>query len=262
MLVDSHCHLDHFEKEGIEDVVARAKSAGVGQLVTISVQVSQFEKLRNIAHADDALSFTVGTHPHHAGKPEEKGVTQADLVRLAADPQIVGIGESGLDYFYKNSEVDDQKESFRKHIRACLETDLPLVVHARDADEDCAQILKEECDGGRLRGVMHCFSSGRALAEAALEIGFYISFSGILTFKKSEELRAIARDVPKDRLLVETDAPYLAPEPYRGKRNEPANVVHTARRLGELFNMDEAEIAALTTANFHRLFDRAPVLTN
>lgn len=262
MLVDSHCHLDYFEQEGVDTVVARAQSAGVGQLVTISVRISQFDKLRGIAHANDAVSFTVGTHPHHASKPEEKAVTMEDIVKLAGDPQVVGIGESGLDYFYKNSEVDDQKESFRKHIRACLETDLPLVVHARDADKDCAQILKEECDGGKLRGVMHCFSSGRALAEAALEIGFYISFSGILTFNKSDELREIAKDVPKDRLLVETDAPYLAPEPFRGKRNEPANVVYTARRLGELFGMDEGEIAALTTANFHRLFNRAPVLSN
>lgn len=256
MLVDSHCHLDFpdFSSEGLDAVLARAREAGVGRFLTISTRLTTLDKLRAIAAGYPEVSYTIGIHPHHVA---EQGVPSVEhLVELAGQDKVLGIGESGLDYFYDNSPRDQQTESFRAHCRACVETGLPLVVHARDADDDVAQILREESAGGRLKGVMHCFSSGRALAEAALEVGFYISFSGILTFKRSAALREIAADMPLDRLLVETDAPYLAPQSHRGQRNEPSYVVETAGVLAEAKGVDVDTLAAATTENFHRLFDR------
>lgn len=201
---------------------------------------------------------TIATHPHEASAAEEKSIAYDELVRLAkSSPKIVGIGESGLDYFYNLAMVEDQQESFRRHIRACIETDLPLIVHARDADDDIIRIIREEGAGTDLKGVMHCFTASRKMGEEALDCGFYISFSGIVTFKKSVELQAFAKDVPADRILIETDAPYLAPEPFRGKINEPALVTHTASMLSELRGINLDEFARQTSANFFTLFNKA-----
>ncbi|PZO82305.1 MAG: LuxR family transcriptional regulator [Micavibrio aeruginosavorus] len=263
MWIDSHCHLNHertADGDTPETISARAKACGVDGMVSICCEIAtEFPSLLKTVKPLDNIWCTVGTHPHDAGLTTEKAVTQEELVRLAlSDDKIVGIGESGLDYFYDNSPRADQEESFRKHIRACIETDLPLVVHARDADEDIIRVIREENGGKpRVRGVMHCFSSGPLLAEQALEEGFYISFSGIVTFKKSTQLQDIAKRVPLDRILVETDAPFLAPEPHRGKTNEPAYVTHTGAYLAKLLGLSEQELSARTTENFFRLFDKA-----
>ena len=256
MLVDSHCHLDFKDFEGeLDDVVARAGAEGVGTMVSISTHLSKFEGVKAVAERFDNVWCSVGVHPHQAG---EEGVDSPDrLVELAQHPRVVGIGESGLDYYYDNSPRDRQQISFRAHIEAARETGLPLIVHARDADEDAADIMRDEMEKGAYTAVMHCFSSGRGLAEAALEMGMYISFSGILTFKNAQELRNIARDVPEDRILVETDSPFLAPIPNRGKRNEPSFVTHTAEVLAEVRGMDRNALEAATTDNFFRLFSRA-----
>jgi TatD DNase family protein len=256
MLVDSHCHLDFSDfGEDIDDVVARAGASGIGAMVTICTHLSRFEEVRAVAERFDNIWCSVGVHPHQAG---EEGQEAADaLITLAEHPKVVGIGETGLDYYYEHSPREAQRENFRAHIVASRQTGLPLIVHSRDADREMAEILREEYAVGPFPGVMHCFSSGRELAEAALEIGFYISFSGILTFKKADEVRAIAQDVPPDRLLVETDAPFLAPIPNRGKRNEPAFVVHTAAQLATLRGLSPEDLAQLTTDNFFRLFNRA-----
>jgi TatD DNase family protein len=257
MLVDSHCHLDFPDFEAERDaVVERARAAGIGRMVTISTRVRRFAGIRAIAEAYDDVYCSVGTHPHNAA--EEPDVTAGDLVRLAAHPKVVAIGEAGLDYFYDRSPREAQAKGFRTHIAAARETGLPLVIHARDADEDVAAILTEETGKGAFPFILHCFSSGRALAETGVKLGGYVSFSGILTFKKSEELRGIARDLPRERLLVETDAPYLAPVPQRGKRNEPAFVAHTAVVLAETIGVSADEIAAITTDNFFRLFSKMP----
>lgn len=262
MFVDSHCHLTHnrlLNKIGQQEAVANAVSVGVESMLTISCQIKgDFPAVLKTAQSYDNVWCTVGTHPHDAGDEAEKAVTQDELCALAlSDPNIVGIGESGLDYFYKNAPVDDQKESFRMHIRACIETDMPLVVHARDADEDIMAILKEEGAGKKLKGVMHCFSSSPKMGYEALDFGFYISFSGIVTFKKSLELQEFAKEVPLDRILIETDAPFLAPEPYRKEINEPALVVHTAQKLADLKEIHVDEIAKSTKNNFFDLFPRA-----
>ncbi|MBZ9677575.1 TatD family hydrolase [Mesorhizobium sp. ES1-1] len=257
MLVDSHCHLDFpdFAEERTA-IVARALAAGVGRMVTISTRVKRFQQIVEIAEAFDAVYCSVGTHPHNAD--EELDITAADLIRIAAHPKVVAIGEAGLDYFYDKAPRDAQAQGFRNHIAAARETGLPLVIHARNADDDMAAILENETEKGAFPFILHCFSSGRRLAEIGIALGGYISFSGILTFKNSDELRAIAADVPNDRLLVETDAPYLAPIPFRGKRNEPAYVAHTAKVLAETIGVSEAEVAALTTSNFFRLFRKMP----
>lgn len=260
MWVDSHCHLTHEKMEVTpEQAVQRAGEAGVSALLTISCQVSgDFPEVLATAKKFDNVWCSIGTHPHDAGLDSEKAITQDNLVELAqSDPKIVGIGETGLDYYYDNSEREDQRESFRKHIRAAIETELPLIIHAREADDDIYAIVKEESAGKELRGVMHCFSSGAALAENMLAMGFYISFSGIVTFNNADDLREIARNVPLDRILVETDAPYLAPVPHRGKANEPAYVVHTGKFLAELKDVSEEEMAKTTTDNFHKLFNKA-----
>jgi TatD DNase family protein len=257
MLVDSHCHLDFPDFDEDRDaVVARARAAGVGTIVTISTRVRQFEALKTMAGCYEDVYCSVGTHPHHAD--EELDVTADDLVRLAGDPIVVAIGEAGLDYHYDNAPRDAQAEGFRRHIAAARETQLPLVIHARDADEDIAEILAEEMGKGAFPAVLHCFSSGPRLARRGLELGCYISFSGILTFKRSDELRTIAADVPLERLLVETDAPYLAPVPHRGHRNEPAYVVETAKVLADVKGVAPEALASATIDNFYRIFSRIP----
>ena len=256
MLIDSHCHLDYYTQEERPAVLARAMAAGVGKMVTIGTTLSQSLELPAMAEAQPNLWCTVGVHPHHAA--EEPVPTPETIAALAEHPKIIGIGESGLDYFYDRSPRDVQQAAFRAHIRAARLAGLPLAIHARDADQDIAFILlKEWTEGGQFAFLLHCFSSSRALAETAVAMGGYVSFSGILTFPKSSELRAIARDLPGDRLLVETDAPYLAPVPFRGKRNEPAYVVHTAKVLAGLRAMTPEAIAERTTENFHRLFRKA-----
>ena len=257
MLVDSHCHLDFADFEPERDtIVARALEAGIGRMVTISTRVKRFDGIRAIAETYPEVFCSVGTHPHNAA--EEQDVTADDLVRLAEHPKVVAIGEAGLDYFYYHAPRDVQATGFRTHIAAARITGLPLVIHARDADDDVAAILEDEMGKGAFTFILHCFSSGRRLAEAGVSLGGYVSFSGILTFKKSDELREIARDVPADRLLVETDAPYLAPQPYRGKRNEPAYVAETAKVLAQVKGVSEAEIARITTDNVFRLFTKMP----
>ncbi len=256
MLIDSHCHLDYYTAIELPDVLRRAAAAGVGEMVTIGTTLSQSRRIRGLAEAHPNLWCTVGIHPHHAG--EEALPEPAAIAALAEHPKVIGIGEGGLDYFYDKAPRAAQQASFRAQIRAARLAGLPLAIHARAADDDIARILREEREeGGDFAFLLHCFSSGRALAEAAVAIGGLVSFSGILTFPKSNEIRAIARDVPEDRLLVETDAPYLAPVPHRGKRNEPAWVAETARVLAEVRGMEPAALADLTTANFRRLFKKA-----
>lgn len=258
MLVDSHCHLDYLEREGedLEELVGRARRAGVGRLVTISTKLSEFEQVRAIAERFEAVYCSVGVHPHEAGEEGQGGPER--LLELAQHPKVVGIGETGLDYFYEHSPREAQQRSFRAHIAAARESGLPLIVHARDADEDTVAILQEEHARGPFPGLIHCFTAGPALAEAALALGFSISLAGVVTFKKAEALRETVRQVPLERLLVETDAPYLAPVPKRGKRNEPAYVVHTAEALAELKGVSAEALAEATTANFFRLFAKVP----
>jgi TatD DNase family protein len=257
MLIDSHCHLDFPElKAELDQVLARAQDAGVGLMLTISTRVRRFAELRAIVEAHDNVFASIGTHPHNAA--EERDVTLDEILDIARHPKVVAIGEAGLDYHYDNSPREDQERGFRTHIAAARETGLPLVIHAREADDDVARILEEETARGAFPFVLHCFTSGAELARRGLALGGYISFSGVLTFKKSEALRAIAAEIPLDRLLVETDAPYLAPEPMRGRSNEPSYVVHTASRLAALRGLGEAELALATNANFGRLFAKVP----
>lgn len=257
MLIDTHCHLDFadFEAER-DDIVARAHAAGVGQMITISTRVRKFPEILAIAEKYPTVFCSVGTHPHNAD--EELDVTVDELVRLSKHPRVVAIGEAGLDYFYDNAPREAQAEGLRNHIAAARSTGLPLVIHSRSADDDMAAILTEETGKGAFPFLLHCFSSGAELARVGVELGGYVSFSGILTFPKSEELRQIAKTVPVDRMLVETDAPYLAPKPFRGKRNEPAYVAHTASVLAETLGMTDAEIAGITTENAFRLFSKMP----
>jgi TatD DNase family protein len=256
MLIDSHCHLDYFTDAERPDVLARASAAGVGEVVTIGTTLGQSQFLPALAAAQPNVWCTVGVHPHHAG--DEPVPAPEAVAALTEHPRVIGIGESGLDYFYDRAPRDVQQESFRAHIRAARLTGLPLTIHARDADADIARILQDERDtGGEFEFLLHCFSSSRTLAEAAVGMGGHVSFSGILTFPKSNELREIARDLPADRLLVETDAPYLAPVPFRGKRNETGHVVHIAKVLAAVRGLEPEALADLTTANFRRLFRKA-----
>lgn len=259
MLIDTHCHLDFpdFAPE-LEAIVARARAAGVARMVTISTHVSRFERVRAVAERYDDVFFTVGTHPHHAHEEPEASVEE--LTALARHPKCVAFGEAGLDYHYDRAPRDAAQRVFRTHIAAARACGLPLVIHSRDADADCAAILKEEMGQGAFAALLHCFTSSRALAETALELDLYISFSGVVTFKNSQELREIARDVPLERMLVETDAPFLAPVPRRGKRNEPAYIADTARVLAEVKGVAVAELARETTQNALRLFSRMPPL--
>jgi TatD DNase family protein len=255
MLVDSHCHLDYAPMaDDLVGTLSRARGVGVGTFLTIGTKIRDFARVRAIAEANPDVYCSVGIHPHEAQTEE---ADTAKLVELAAHPKVVGIGETGLDYYYDKSPRDQQKSNFRRHMAAAIEAKLPLIVHTRDADDDMAAMLKEGCGEGALRGVLHCFTSSRELAEKALELGFYISISGIVTFKNAEDLRQTVRGVPLDRLLVETDSPFLAPIPVRGKPCEPAFVAYTAAKVAELKSVDKAELARATTDNFFRLFDRA-----
>ena len=262
ILVDSHCHLDFpdFAAE-LDEIVERAAAAGIARIVSISTRVRRFDKLLAIVEQFPNVYCSIGTHPHYAH--EEPDVMVEELVERARHPKVVAIGEAGLDYHYDFSPRDAQEIGFRRHIAAARATALPLVVHAREADADIARILAEETGKGAFPAVLHCFTGGRDLAFTAIELGHYVSFTGILTFKRSEDLRAIAAALPADRVLVETDAPYLAPLPYRGKRNEPAYVVETAKVLAETRGVSTDEITRQTTENFFRLFSKVPrVLAN
>jgi TatD DNase family protein len=253
MLVDSHCHLDFADLASErEAIIARARSAGVETLLTISTRLDEFSGVRAIAEAHDDIWCSVGAHPHEA--KDHTALTSEQLVALAAHPKVIGIGETGLDFHYDLSPRDVQESVFRTHIEASRKTSLPLIIHAREADREIARMLDKERPPP---GVMHCFSSSRELAEEAVALGFYISISGIVTFRNAAELRAIVRNLPLDRLLVETDAPYLAPVPYRGKRNEPAFVTATAATVAELKGLELEHLAAMTSANFFRLFGKA-----
>lgn len=257
MLVDSHCHLDFPDLAAdLDGVVARARAAGIGRIVTISTRVRRLADLLAIAERYDDVFCSVGTHPHHAH--EEIDISTADLVAKAAHPKVVAIGEAGLDYFYDTSPRLAQEQGFRTHIAAARQTGLPLVIHARDADDDVARILEEEMGKGAFPAVLHCYTGGPDLARRAIALGLYISFTGILTFKTSQGLRDIAASLPADRIMVETDAPYLAPGKYRGKRNEPAYVVETAKVLAQTRGVSPEQIAEQTTENFFRLFNKVP----
>lgn len=257
MLVDSHCHLDFPDfADELDAVVQRARDAGVGAMLTINTHVTRFERVLAVAERFPEVYCTIGIHPHEAGTEPAADVDR--LVEAARHPKVVGFGETGLDYYYDKSPRERQRQSFRVHIDAARRADLPVIVHTRDADEDTAAILAEEMGKGRFAGLVHCFSSGPELAEKALALGFYISISGIVTFKKAEALQATVAGIPLDRLLVETDCPYLAPIPFRGKRNEPAYVTHTAAKVAELKGVGADELGQATTANFLRLFTKVP----
>ena len=256
MLVDSHCHLDFPDfEDDMDDIVARAGEAGVSHMLSICTHVTKFDPVLAVAEQYDNIFCTVGIHPHNAAKEPE--VTAEHLIRMARNDKVIGFGETGLDFFYDKSPRDLQKSQFKVHIEAAREAGLPLVVHTRDADEDMAEILKEETGKGAFSGLLHCFSSSRDLAETALDLGLYLSISGIVTFNKADELRKIVKEAPLDRLLVETDAPYLAPVPKRGKRNEPAFTRHTAEKIAEIKEISFEEVATATTDNFFNLFSKA-----
>jgi TatD DNase family protein len=257
MLVDSHCHLDFpdFASE-LDAVVARAKAAGIGRIVTICTRVRKHRQVLAIAEKFPEIFCSVGTHPHNAH--EELDIDTKALIALTKNPKVVAIGEAGLDYHYDNSPRDAQAKGFRQHIAAARETGLPLVIHSRNCDADMARILEDESGKGAFPAVLHCFTGGRDLAMRAIALGHYVSFTGILTFKNSDALRAIAAELPADRILVETDAPYLAPLPYRGKRNEPSYVVETAKVLAQTRDVSLDDITRQTTENFFRLFNKVP----
>jgi len=257
--IDSHCHLDHLEEDQRAEAVRRAVSAGVRGMLTICTSLSAIDRVAAIAAQNKPhVAMAVGLHPHRV---EQEGVPlEDDLIEIGLRPDVAGLGETGLDYFYDKSPRDQQEESFRRHIRASHKSQVPFIVHTRDADEETAKILKEEAINGQQNGVLHCFSSGRALAELAIDLGMYISLSGILTFNNAKEIRDIAADMPLERLLIETDTPFLAPVPMRGKSNQPAYVVHTAKILAGIKGVSEEEIALQTTANFKRLFPKASEL--
>ena len=257
MLVDSHCHLDFPDfADDLDGIVQRARAAGIGRMVTISTRVRKLPDLLAITERFDDVYCSVGTHPHNAH--EELDIGPAELVAESAHSKVVAIGEAGLDYHYDNSPRAAQEQGFRAHIAAARDTGLPLVIHSRDADDDMAAILEEETGKGAFPAVLHCFTSGKELARRAIALGLHISFTGILTFKNSQNLRDIAASLPADRILVETDAPYLAPGKYRGKRNEPSYVVETAKTLAQVRGVSEAEIARQTTENFFKLFSKMP----
>lgn len=257
MLVDSHCHLDFPDfAEELDAVVARAEAAGVGRMVTISTRVREHDKLLAIAARFPSVYCSVGTHPHHAD--EEDGIAPDELIALTQHPKVVALGEAGLDNFYDNGSPEAQERGFRAHIAAARATGLPLVIHTREADEACGRILEDEMAKGPFRAVLHCYTGGRELAMRAIDLGLSISFTGIITFKKSQALRDLAAELPADRIMVETDSPYLAPGKHRGKRNEPAYVVDVAKVLADARGVSPDEIARQTTENFFRLFSKVP----
>lgn len=259
MLIDSHCHLDYLLKDGdLQEALGRARAAGVVRMVTISTKLSSFDTIHGIAQQEDDVFCTVGIHPHESGGLDEPELLPQLLVEKGQNSKVVGIGESGLDYCYNCAPRDRQAVSFRAHIEAARKTQLPLVVHSRDAEDDTIKIMQEEHLKGAYPAIIHCFSAGQKLADASLEMGFYISLSGILTYKSAQPIREVVRSVPLERLLVETDSPYLAPIPHRGKRNEPAHVVHTAAALADIKGLTADEMAQQTTDNFFRLFTKVP----
>ena len=256
MLVDSHCHLNFPDfVEDLDAVVERAQAQGVGVMQTICTKMHEFDGILAIAEFYPHIYCSVGVHPHEVAK--EPMVTVEQLLSKTQHHKVIGIGETGLDFYYEHSPRKEQEESFRRHIEVCRETKLPLIVHTRDADDDTIRIMQDEMKKGEYPGLIHCFSSGQRMADAALEMGFYISVSGIATFKKAQELRDVLKTVPLERMLVETDSPYLAPMPHRGKRNEPSYVVNTNKVLAELKEVEEAECAEVTTNNFFELFSKA-----
>ena len=257
MLVDHHCHIDRPEfAKDLDGVVARAQAAGVGIMVNISTRIRRFDHLISVVERYPSVYGTIGTHPHYAH--EELDIPVSEIVRLSKHPKIVGIGEAGLDYYYKHSAPEAQAQGFRNHIAAARETGLPLEIHTREADQDTIKLLEEEHAKGPFPAILHCYTGGPELARRAAELGLYVSFTGVVTFKKSEALRDIACAVPLDRLLVETDAPFLAPDPHRGKRNEPAFVVHTAAVLAKVKGVSAEALAAATTENFFRVYSKVP----
>jgi TatD DNase family protein len=257
MLVDSHCHLDFPDfAEDLDGIVARAAAAGVGRLVTISTRVRRLPELLAIAERYENVYCSVGTHPHHAD--EEDGISTEELVALTQHPKVVALGEAGLDNFYDDGSPAAQERGFRAHIAAARATGLPLVIHTREADARCGEILEEEVAKGPFHAVLHCYTGGRELAMKAIDLGLHISFTGILTFKKSQGLRDLAAELPADRIMVETDAPYLAPGKFRGKRNEPAYVVETAKVLAETRGVSLEKITQQTTETFFKLFSKVP----
>ena len=257
MLVDSHCHLDFPDfANDLDAIVDRASTAGIGRIVTISTRVRRQAGLLAIAERFPSVYCSIGTHPHNAD--EEDGITADELIALTGHPKVVALGEAGLDYFYQKGSREAQARGFRAHIAAARATGLPLVIHTREADEDCGRILEEEMSRGAFRAVLHCYTGGRDLAMKAIALGFSISFTGILTFRNSQAIRDIAAELPADRIMVETDAPYLAPGKFRGKRNEPSYVVEVAKVLAETRGVSFEEISRQTTANFFRLFSKVP----
>jgi TatD DNase family protein len=257
MLVDSHCHLDFPDfADDLDAIVARAAAAGIGRIVTISTRVRKLRALLDIVERYPNVYCSVGTHPHHAD--EEDGISVNELVELTNHSKVVALGEAGLDYFYQHGSPLAQERGFRAHIAAARQTGLPLVIHTRDADADCGRILEEEMANGPFRAVLHCYTGGRDLAMKAISLGLSISFTGILTFKKSQSLRELAAELPADRIMVETDAPYLAPGKFRGKRNEPSYVGEVAKVLAETRAVSLEEISQQTTGNFFRLFSKVP----
>jgi TatD DNase family protein len=259
MLVDSHCHLDFPDfADELDGIVSRAEAAGIRRMVTISTRVREQANLLAIAERFPNVYCSVGTHPHHAD--EEDGISIDELIALTQHPKVVALGEAGLDYFYEHGSHEAQARGFRTHIAAARETGLPLVIHTREADENCGHILEEEMTKGAFRAVLHCYTGGRELAMKAVALGLYIGFTGILTFKKSDALRALAAELPEERILVETDAPYLAPGKFRGKRNEPSYVVETAKVLADVRGVSLDKISRQTTENFFQLFSKVPHL--
>src|SRR5579864_2401829 len=257
MLVDSHCHLDFPDfADDLDGIVARAEAAGIERIVTISTRVRRLDALLAITQKYPKVYCSVGTHPHQAD--EEDGIAADELAALTRHSKVVALGEAGLDYFYQHGSREAQERGFRTHIAAARATGLPLVIHTREADEDCGRILEDEMSNGSFRAVLHCYTGGRELAMKAIMLGLSISFTGILTFKKSQSLRDLAAELPADRIMVETDAPYLAPGKFRGKRNEPCHVVEIARVLAETRRVSLEEISRQTTANFFRLFSKVP----
>jgi TatD DNase family protein len=258
MLIDSHCHLDFEALAGdLDGVLSRARAAGVDGVVTISTWVDKFARIAAIAETHENVWCSVGTHPHNAD--QELHIQSADLVRLSTHPKCVAIGEAGLDYFYNNAPREAQATGLRRHIAAARTTGLPLVIHSRAADADMISILEQEAEQGPFPFVLHCFTGGVELAQRGLALGGYVSFSGIITFKNAEEIREVAKAVPADRYLVETDAPYLAPIPHRGQSNEPGFVRHTAEKLAEIRGIELERLGAETTANFGRLFAKTGI---
>ncbi|MGL1920205.1 MAG: TatD family hydrolase [Hyphomicrobiales bacterium] len=257
MLVDSHCHLDFPDfAEELPQVIQRAHDAGVGIMTSISTRIKQFDQVHQIAQNHDDVYCTVGTHPCNA--QDETDISLEHILKLAAHNKVIGIGEAGLDYFHDQSYKTEQNKVFRTHIEAARQTGLPLVIHSRDSDEDMANILKEEMAQGEFKILLHCFSSGIELCKVGLDLGGYVSFSGIVSFKNAKNVHEAARLVPIERMLVETDAPYLAPTPHRGKRNEPSFVVHTAEALANLKEIDVKKIHSATTTAFFDLFSKVP----